>query len=184
MFQAKPDSVLNKTDNGDWALAKDDKGRACINSDPAHWPLIMRWLSLGAVPSLTLCTSDFIAECKYWQLDNLLAARRLCAARQKQQFSSIMNVNTNEHSFKVVQYTDNGQDGFEMQARIHSFVERFRSKLVVEIRFAACGASWKLEVGHKGVFIQPEAHDHGGPQSEGCSFLDYNWSRLRHMAPL
>ena len=70
VFEAEPNSVLSKTYNGDWSYATDDQGRACINSDPAHWPLILRWLSFGSVPLQP--TDDFVAECKYWQLDNLL----------------------------------------------------------------------------------------------------------------
>ena len=41
---------MNKTYNGEWAYAMDEKGRALINSDPANWPYIVNWLSFGPVP--------------------------------------------------------------------------------------------------------------------------------------
>ncbi len=50
IFGAEPDSLLNRAYNGDWDYARDAQDRACINSDPAHWPLILNWLSFGAVP--------------------------------------------------------------------------------------------------------------------------------------
>ena len=46
--------------------------RAIVNSDPAHWALILNWLSFGAVPQKP--SPDFEAECRYWQLENLLEA--------------------------------------------------------------------------------------------------------------
>lgn len=71
IFEAEPGSALNAIYNGEWAYAKDDQGRAYINSNPAHWPLILDWLSFGSVP--THPSESFIAECQYWQLHNLLA---------------------------------------------------------------------------------------------------------------
>ena len=61
LFGAEPNSLLNKIFNGDWAFATDGQGRAIINSNPAHWPLILDWLSFGACPAHP--TEAFIAEC-------------------------------------------------------------------------------------------------------------------------
>ena len=163
IFESEPDSVLNKTYNGEWAYARDDKGRACINSDPAHWPLIMKWLSFGTVPSLSTCTSDFISECTYWQLDNLLEAiEQLRAADQKQQSSNAKHANTDEQSIQLSQL-ENGQEGFKMEGHIHNFSQRFAKTHVVAIEFAAYGASWKLEVNQKGAFLELMA---GLPQKQ------------------
>ena len=161
IFALEPNSMLNKMYNSEWAYAKDEKGRACINSDPAPWPLIMQWLSYGAVPSLTLCSSAFIAECEYWQLDNLLAAvEELRTAEQEQQLLSISNADTAEHSIKLIQITQDGRKGFQMEGQIHDFVQRFASTQAVDLPFAADGAVWNFQVAEDGVWLFLQA----GPQ--------------------
>ncbi len=51
---------------------RNKQGQAVVNSDPEHWPVIINWLSFGAIPSKP--SDGLIAECRYWQLDRLLAA--------------------------------------------------------------------------------------------------------------
>ena len=57
--------------SGEWQCAPHDQG-ALVNSDPLHWPLILNWLSFGAVPDASSVSSAFLTECRYWQLDRLL----------------------------------------------------------------------------------------------------------------
>ena len=116
IFEAELASVLNKKYNGEWAYAKDDRGRACINSDPAHWPLILRWLSYGAVPDLTKCTSDFIAECRYWQLNRLLTEIEQLRQADSCQFASPGAIaKTDEYELEILQYERDGHGGFKVK---------------------------------------------------------------------
>lgn len=71
-FDAELDSALAQLYNSKWQHATDNQGRAVINSNPTHWPMILDWLSFGAVPKAP--SDNFIKECRYWQLDRLLAA--------------------------------------------------------------------------------------------------------------
>ena len=72
IFLAEPDSALAHIYNGEWQYAVDESGRALINSNPEHWPIILDWLSFGARPAKP--TPAFIAECEHWRLSRLLAA--------------------------------------------------------------------------------------------------------------
>ena len=158
IFEAEPTSVLNKTYNGEWAYAKDDKRRACINSEPAHWPLIIRWLSYGAVPSLTACTSDFIAECEYWQLENLLAKiKQLRTAEAIQHSLTVQAAKPSEHEIKITHHEEYGRGGFEVTGRIHNFVQRFASSKNVQVQFQVYGAYWALRIKERGVFLALDA---------------------------
>ena len=168
IFEAEPDSILNKTYNGDWAYAKDAKGRACINSEPAHWPLILRWLSYGAVPSPPLCTSDFIAECNFWQLDNLLARIEQVHASEEvqQQPAVVIEAGSDQQSIKVTQVSKDRRIGFKMEGRIHNFIQRFASSQKVEMQFAAYGACWTFVVKEQGAYVSLVA----GPRVQASDF--------------
>ena len=72
IIQAEPNSAPAHTYNDKWGYATDDKSRAVINSNPAHWPMIQDWLSFGTVPKDP--SGELISQCRYWQLDRLLAA--------------------------------------------------------------------------------------------------------------
>lgn len=72
VFEAEPESALALMYNGRWEYYKDNQGRAIVNSSPAHWPLILNWLSFGTIPDHP--TAETLSECSYWQLTNLLEA--------------------------------------------------------------------------------------------------------------
>ncbi len=72
IFLAEPASALAQAYSGQWDYAKDEEGRAVVNSDPDNWPIILNWLSFGTVP--TNPTESLLSECRYWHLDRLLAA--------------------------------------------------------------------------------------------------------------
>ncbi len=75
IFQAEPSSVLAHVYDGEWEYAADEKGRAVVNSKPSNWLIIMDWLSFGTVPERP--SAELISECRYWQLDRLLAAIKM-----------------------------------------------------------------------------------------------------------
>lgn len=148
VFEAEPNSVLNNMYNGDWAYATDDDGRACINSDPEHWPLILNWLSFGSVP--TQPSEGFIGECKYWQLDNLLLRMEL---QRKAADELAITTKTSQHSFIVTHLCSNGRDGFQLQADINSFRKRWSSGKAIILDFEAFGVEWKLSIAETGVAL-------------------------------
>ena len=72
IFQAEPNSALAHIYSGKWEYATDGNGRAIVNSNPAHWPIIVDWLSFGTVPANP--PDGLVSECRYWQLEGLLKA--------------------------------------------------------------------------------------------------------------
>lgn len=147
IFEAEPNCVLNKIYNGEWEHAVDAQGHACINSDPAHWPLILNWLSFGSIPDQP--TSAFIAECKYWQLDNLLA-KMLTQQPAPPVIQSIGAKQTTSLS----QFSKRGLDGFQLECKVHDFVQRFAVSNQVDTNFQAFGSVWRVSISGSGVFIK------------------------------
>lgn len=50
-FEAEPNSALGHIYNGEWEYVRDEHGRAVVNSNVQHWPMILDWLSFETVPS-------------------------------------------------------------------------------------------------------------------------------------
>ena len=152
IFEAEPNSVLNKVYNGEWAYAVDEQGRACINSDPAHWPLILNWLSFGSVPSQP--SDAFIAECKYWQLDNLLAKIQQQRPAPVTPAEPTIQCDTAKHSTSVKHLRGNGRDGFQLECRVHDFVERFIALKNISTEFRAFGSLWAICLKADGAYLK------------------------------
>ncbi|KAK9818790.1 hypothetical protein WJX74_010957 [Apatococcus lobatus] len=152
IFEAEPNSVLNHTYNRDWMYATDDKGRACINSDPAHWPLILNWLSFGIVPSQP--KEDFIAECKYWQLDELLAQLEQ-PATIREPHNTISNSTHTLSLVPVYPVHETGWTCFVLKGHIFDFVQRSgRKELTTNgTCFKAFGIVWRLHIGAGGLEV-------------------------------
>ena len=150
IFEAEPESMLNRFYNGEWEHAGDKYGRAVINSDPAHWPLILNWLSFGAVPPRP--SPAFIAECKYWQLTNLLDAIEQSAAAAGAQS---MTVDLDgEHRFTVSRIIKDGRAGFWLAGVIHGFPARLDSDGAIHMEFQAYGQDWYMLVSKMGLYVQ------------------------------
>lgn len=145
IFGAEPGSVLARMYNGEWEYAKDRRGRALVNSDPLHWPLILNWLSFGAVPDQSCVSPAFLAECRYWQLDKLL--EQLEAAKPSMA-PAISSVDTNfltkagHHKFVLRGFDAGQQRGFILQGHLCNFLER-RAAGSVRINFQAYGSKWR-----------------------------------------
>ena len=149
--EAEPESVLNKIYNGPWAYATDDEGQACINSDPAHWQLILDWLSFCSVPSQP--SESFVAECRYWQLDNLLAKM------QEERMASTPAppgpiISTELHELSLAQIRVHGRDGFQAKIRIHGFVSEGNNTFYSSTLFNAFGNEWELEISECGAYLE------------------------------
>ena len=162
IFEAEPDSLLNRLYNGDWEHARDNQGRAVINSDPGHWPLILNWLSFGAVPPSP--SPAFITVCKYWQLTNLLdtiqqSAAAVAAAAEVQ---SIQEESEGKHSFSVSSIVRGGRPGFSLAGVIHRFKRhlyalgksRWSPDTQIGIAFEAYGQAWNLLISDVGLCMQ------------------------------
>ena len=148
-FEAEPNSVLNKMYNGEWAYATDAAGRACINSDPAHWPLVLRWLSFNIAPDEP--SKAFIAECKYWQLDNLLSKMQ-----QPQDSSNDdgVTINTSKHNLSLTNITRGKRIGFQLEGSVHNFPDSFnKDSKEAHVVFKAFGASWDVTIQEDGAFL-------------------------------
>ena len=143
IFESEPNSVLNRMFNGEWAYAQDDKGRALVNSDPAHWPQILNWLSFGAVPASP--SPAFIAECRYWQLQNLLQALETADVRGSR-FDKRDN-----HSFEVTPFHKDGRNGFRLEGHICQVVHRLEEATPICVPFSAYGTDWQFEIKKAGA---------------------------------
>ena len=135
----EPNSALAHIYNGKWQYSTDAKGRAVINSDPAHWPIIVRWLSFGTVPPSP--TSEFLSEYKYWQLD-----RRLEAIAFKNDGAR----SAHGDAFELRRVCQDGSYGFTAECDINDFCERLEkasntsSKLILPFR--AAGQDWNIRL--------------------------------------
>ncbi len=136
IFGAEPSSVLNRAYNGKWDYAKDDKGRAIVNSDPAHWPMILNWLSYEAVPEKP--SPAFLAECRFWQLNRLLD--RLLERDAPSHLSS-QGIN----NFSVVTISQSGKQGFTATGSISHFAKQMGSGYII-IPFIALRSFWKVKL--------------------------------------
>ncbi len=157
IFNAEPASALAAMYNGDWDYAKNENGQAVVNSNPENWPIILDWLSFGAVPSKP--SESLIAECRYWQLDNLLAAMHADASS----VASITQAANNSHHLSIAPVTVDGNAGFTVSGMIHHLPKRL-SKAVdstssFSIPFKAAGRDWSFEIGQMGFFL----HMHTDP---------------------
>lgn len=180
LFGAEPNSLLNRAFNGDWGYAMDDEGRAIINSSGAHWPVILDWLSFGLVPANP--TEAFIAECIYWQLDNLLqkmATQALLHAEPAAPFSlqaypASSTVESEDHSLSLTSTSRDGCHGFQLEARVHNFCGRFTatniahpSTCTITTSFRACGRQWNFRISSSGTFLERTA----GPTVADACFV-------------
>ena len=144
IFDAEPDSALAHIYNGEWEYTTDDRGRAVVNSDPAHWPIIIRWLSFGTVPDDP--TPQLISDCKYWQLNRLLTA--INAAR---------NGKTSQGGcrFQAHRVALDGHYGFRAEACIPDFpqqlVQAANKRTWVTLPFKATGRDWVFKVNMRGA---------------------------------
>ncbi|KAK9836660.1 hypothetical protein WJX74_005504 [Apatococcus lobatus] len=66
IFNAEPDSALAHIYNGEWQYSTDDRGRAIINSDPAHGPSSSGGSALGQFPATQLQSSFQNADTGSW----------------------------------------------------------------------------------------------------------------------
>ena len=145
IFEAEPGSLLNRMYNGEWEYAKDDTGQALVNSSPAHWACILDWLSFGCVPIQP--TQTFLAECRYWQLSNLLAQ----IEEQQKTTPAQPDVQTvfkmaDTYDVTLRPHNKGGKWGFILEGHILNFGTSLTAN--PEIEFKAWGMSWSFLLGH------------------------------------
>lgn len=155
IFEAEPDSVLNRLYNGEWQYALDGQGRAMVNSNPAHWPLILDWLSFNVLPANP--TPEFIAECEFWQLGNLLG--KLEARRRTRDANLSTFSISGQHSFRVSRASEGG---FTLKGHFCKFPERFRRGQPVEVAFSAFGAEWLFGLSSQGPYLSNDGNAASG----------------------
>ena len=146
IFGAEPTSVLARMMNPEWQTARDDQGRALVNSDPSHWPLILNWLSFGALPDASSVTSAFLAECRYWQLDNLLEqleASKPPTAPAEPDIEKLFFTEEHLHDFTVRGLDAANGRAFILEGHVCNFLER-RATSSVRLEFRVYGALWRL----------------------------------------
>ena len=152
IFQAEPNSALAHIYDGEWEYAQDGEGRALVNSNPLHWPLILDWLSFGAIPEPP--SKAFVSECTFWQLDKLLAAMQF----QQGTESSIVEAAGKEgYQFSVSKAIKDGKYGFTLKGIFHNFVPRFLSAEGLlqkpSVLFQSLGRQWMLRVDKQGIMM-------------------------------
>ena len=149
IFEADPDSALAHMYNGDWDYAKDEDGRAIVNSDPANWPLILNWLSFGTVPSNP--SESLRSECRYWQLDKLLAAI------DANDNSDICVTHTDTKGLDINRASVEGNYNFTVSGLVPDLPKRLStagsSGPFPCMPFTLAGRDWKLEFNHDNLTI-------------------------------
>ena len=120
IFQAEPNSALAHSYDGDWEFVRDSEGRALVNSSPLQLPLILDWLSFGAVPEQP--SKAFVSECTFWQLNKLLAAMQ---AQQNAEGSLLEAAGKENDHFSVRKAARDGNHGFMLEGSFYKFVPRF-----------------------------------------------------------
>ena len=142
IFAAEPTSALARMYNGEWAYAKDEQGQAVVNSNPNNWPIILDWLSFGAVPKSP--SDNLVAECKYWQLDKLLAAMNV----QENGNACISLAEKDSHDLTITFVVVDGNDGFTIKGTIHQFPSRLSTAAEaaqdISIPLRLAGRKWLL----------------------------------------
>ena len=145
IFEAEPDSALARMYNGEWDYAKDEEGQAVVNSDPDNWPIILNWLSFGTVPSVP--TDCLLSECRYSQLDKLLAACRSAIESAKPAESQALEVKP---------ATIDTNAGFKVSGMIPQFLKRLLAadgkSTHISLPFTAAGRDWSLSFQQKRKF--------------------------------
>ena len=149
IFEAEPTSGLNTMYNAEWEYATDQQGRAYVNSDPAHWPLILIWLSFSSIPAQP--SDEIIAECSYWQLDSLLAKME---EQRMAMLEDVVTFRTHERTLTITHVLELGRHGFLLKGLIHNFRERYNPGKALETDFAVFGMSWRLRILPIGVYLQ------------------------------
>ena len=149
IFEAEPDSALAQIYNGEWEYARDEQGRAVVNSNPAIWPIIIDWLSFGTVPEKP--SNQLIAECRYWQLRRFLTALEVSKTTQQgDEVCSRPHVQAQEgsHHFCISKVCTATQAGFRITGHICDFGRLARAALAaaISIYFDAVGRTWHLVI--------------------------------------
>ena len=155
IFETELASVLAVMYTGEWDYAKDAQGRAIVNSDPANWPIILNWLSFGAVPDKP--TASLLSECRYWQLEKLLEAMDANAADTP---CTTENV-TGSHHLSVNAVTVDSNKGFTVRGEIYDFAGRVPAAADLSreqpsglnIPFVAAGRNWRMAFGQSGFSL-------------------------------
>lgn len=200
VFEAEPDSALAQMYNGKWEYCKDAQGRANVNSNPAHWPLILDWLSFGTIPADP--TKEFLSECSYWQLTNLLEAidtkqgERLAAIESKSGELTAAGVflesgkEEDSHHFVIKRLISEDSIGFEMQGHICRYQQRLAAATSeaseFRVPFSAVGRDWALGISQKGCFLymlkgMPLSHKMMKfAWGSGTTMKQISYSGLRH----
>ena len=146
IFEAEPNSALACMYNGEWEYAMDGKGRAIVNSDPDHWPIILNWLSFGAIPSTP--SDSLLAECRYWQLNRLLAAIEHKADGMGDDDAGMVQASKDSHHLRVKGTTSGCCKGFSVTGMIHHLPKRLSAAIdpanEISIPFTAVGRDWSL----------------------------------------
>ncbi len=161
IFQAEPESALARMYAGSWKYPADDKGRAIINSNPAHWPIILEWLSFGTVPADP--PSSLVSECQYWQLDGLLAALAKQAVPPTSADTQTLQVERKEFEYNKYSGRDNSSRSnakcvvLTAQVDIADFPKRLtavmESSTDMNLPFQAGGRNFSLNVSKLGSWI-------------------------------
>ena len=129
----------------------DEQGRALVNSDPAHWPCIVSWLSFGTVPESP--SQALISKCKNWQLDKLLAAMQTQSnAPEKAVASPVEETHVHavagSHHLEISKIIIAGNPGFKAKGRICRFQQRlYKAKdetSAFKVGFSAAGRDWYI----------------------------------------
>ena len=155
VFEAEQDSALAHMYNGEWEYNKDANGRATVNSNPAHWPAILDWLSFGTVPSHP--TPEFLSECSFWQLDRLLSALADRQHNSQEELDAVSSTEKNGHDLVIKKVVINNSVGFELQGHIcrcqQRIAEAYEEALHLCVPFSAIGRDWQLRLSQKGCFL-------------------------------
>ncbi len=150
IFEAEPDSALAHMYNGEWEYATDEQGRAVVNSNPAHWPIIIDWLSFGTVP--TNPPAGLFSECRYWQLDRLLTVISPSVKPYAQYMNVVTTTVRNCRGFKA--YTVIDRFAQLLDAAGSEKKHKSNDGDAIKIPFSAMGRDWSFDMTEGGSWLR------------------------------
>ena len=155
IFDAEPGSILAQMYNGEWDYPQDKKGRALVNSNPAHWLQILDWLSFGIVPANP--SPELVQQCRFWQLANLLAIIDPPAAAADPLADTFTLSKADSYDLTVRSDSQGCKARFVVDGHLHNFCERqWDNSEDDDIRIEAFGRCWMLSMSSYLMRMRPE----------------------------
>ena len=129
-------------------------------------------------------TNALISECRYWQLDRLLAAMEHVSKQRRFPVNDLACGTKREYMFDISKVDNGSSTGLRLEGRIWKFVKRLTHLTAgkkEQLGFTAFGSDWQLELHQSGIFLRlldgPEVQCRSTKISPGSGTPARQWRR-------